>query len=458
MSGVLSRRSEEPERRANVVKQPSADLERLMALVSSRTGVVKSLIPLVKGATDPTPPYIYRALVANHSYGKESGRLVGVGKAETREGAKVRALAEAVERYCATQPNCKRSIRTSLAELGPRGLDPSDCVLYSDRQYNTPGFSYARFSAQTTMTWTDGVVLPDNEVIFVPTILVYLIRTWKEQREYICLPTSNGLAAGVTLDMAILNGLLEVVERDAFMVSWLTRRQCSRVNYWRQGGLPATIRNHYSNFGIEVVVVNITTDLPIHVMMAISIDRGGGGPTAVIGLGADLNPRIAVEKALLETCQGRSGEAVRYRDKPPQEQLRSFDDVHDSMDHGALFSMAHMLGQLYFLLAHGPFHEMPLEQLRDHSTGDVRGDLRHCIDALVSVGSKVAYVEVTTPDISPLGLRVVQTLVTGLQPIHFGYGKERLGGPRLFEVPMKLGYSARPLTEDEINPCPHPLT
>jgi ribosomal protein S12 methylthiotransferase accessory factor len=458
VSGLLSRRSEEPERRANVVKQPSADLERLMALVSSRTGVVKSLIPLVKGATDPTPPYIYRALIANHSYENESGRLVGVGKAETREGAKVRALAEAVERYCATQPNCKRSIRTSLAELGPRGLDPSDYVLYSDRQYNTPGFSYARFSAQTTMTWTDGVVLPDNEVIFVPTILVYLIRTWKEQREYICLPTSNGLAAGVTLDMAILNGLLEVVERDAFMVSWLTRRQCPHVNYWRQGGLPATIRNHYSSFGIEVVVVNITTDLPIHVMMAIAIDRGGGGPTAVIGLGAGLNPRIAVEKALLEICQGRSGEAVRYREKPPQEQLRSLDDVHDSMDHGALFSMAHMLGQLYFLLAHGPFQEVPLEQLRDHSTGDVRGDLRHCIDALVSVGSKVAYVEVTTPDISPLGLRVVQTLVTGLQPIHFGYGKERLGGRRLFEVPMKLGYSARPLTEDEINPCPHPLT
>jgi ribosomal protein S12 methylthiotransferase accessory factor len=440
------------------VKQQPADLERLVTLVSRRTGVVKSLIPLVKGATDPTPPYIYRALVADHSYGRERGHLVGVGKAETREVAKVRALAEAVERYCATQPNRRRSIRTSLAELGPRGLDPSDCVLYSDRQYDTPGFSYARFSAQTTMTWIDGVILPDNELVFVPTILVYLIRTWKEQKEYLCSPTSNGLAAGVTLDMAILNGLLEVVERDAFMVSWLTRRQCPRVGYWQQGGLPATIRNHYSHFGIEVVVVHLTTDLPIHVMMAIAIDRGRGGPAAVIGLGADLSPRIAVEKALLEVCQGRSGEAVRYREKPPQEQLRSFDDVHDPMDHGALFSMAHMLGQLYFLFARGPFHEVHLEQLRDHSTGSVRGDLRHCIDALASLGSKVAYVEVTTPDIGPLGLRVVQTLVTGLQPIHFGYGKERLGGRRLFEVPMKLGYSARPLTEDEINPCPHPLT
>jgi ribosomal protein S12 methylthiotransferase accessory factor len=396
-------------------------------------------------------------LLADHSHGGEVGRVAGVGKAETQEVAAVRALAEAVERYCATQPDPGETVRASLAALEPQALNPTDCVLYSDRQYDQLGFNYARFSAKTTMTWTRGMVLPDRESILVPAILVYLVPTWTRPEEHICPPTSNGLAAGVSTEMAILNGLLEVVERDAFMVSWLTRRRGPHIDYSRQWGLSATVRNHYSRFGVEVVVIDLTTDLPIHVMLAIAIDRGAGGPAAVIGLGASLDPGLAVEKALLEVCQGRPAEAMRCRHKPPQERLRTFSDVRDAVDHGALFSMPHMLDELDFLLASGPLGEASLEELPDYSTGSTWEDVRFCVDALADVGSKAICVDVTTPDIAPLGLRVVRTIVTGLQPIHFGQGEERMGGKRIFELPMKLGCSPRPLTEDDINPCPHPL-
>jgi ribosomal protein S12 methylthiotransferase accessory factor len=440
------------------VKQSSINLEWLMRLVSHRTGIIKSLFLLPKGATDPTPPYIYCALLADYSYGREEEPAVaGVGKGETREAAKVRAIAEAVERYCATQPDPRRSFRACLAGLQQRAVDPTDCVLYSDRQYATPGFSYARFSRQTTMTWTYGMMLPDDEIVVVPAILVYLSRTWERQSEYICLPTSNGLAAGLDIDMAILNGLLEVIERDAFMISWLTRRRCTRVNYLGQWGLSDIIADHYSQFGIELIVVNLTTDLPVHVMMAIAINRDAVGPAAVIGLGASLNPVLAVEKALCEVCQGRPGEPMRYRQKPPQERLRGFENVRDMMDHSALFSMPHMLCEFDFLLPVESGKEARLEEFPDYSRGCIREDVQFCIDALADVGSKVIYVDVTTPDIAPLGLRVVRIIITELQPVHFGHGGERLGGKRLFGLPVKLGYSQRLLTEKDINYCPHPL-
>jgi ribosomal protein S12 methylthiotransferase accessory factor len=47
--------------------------------------------------------------------------------------------------------------------------------------------------------------------------------------------------------------------------------------------------------------------------------------------------------------------------------------------------------------------------------------------------------------------------VTGLQPIHFGWGEERLGGRRLFELPQKLGFAKETLSDMELNPYPHPL-
>jgi ribosomal protein S12 methylthiotransferase accessory factor len=51
----------------------------------------------------------------------------------------------------------------------------------------------------------------------------------------------------------------------------------------------------------------------------------------------------------------------------------------------------------------------------------------------------------------------VRVLATGLQPIHFGWGQERLGGRRLFELPFRLGFAPGPRGEADLNPCPHPL-
>ena len=65
--------------------------------------------------------------------------------------------------------------------------------------------------------------------------------------------------------------------------------------------------------------------------------------------------------------------------------------------------------------------------------------------------------DLTTPDLAGYELKVVRGLATGLQPIHFGWGQERLGGRRLFELPQKLGFATRPLHENELNPLQHPL-
>jgi ribosomal protein S12 methylthiotransferase accessory factor len=79
------------------------------------------------------------------------------------------------------------------------------------------------------------------------------------------------------------------------------------------------------------------------------------------------------------------------------------------------------------------------------------------VEALTGAGCRVAYVDLTTDDVAPYGIRVVRTIATGLQPIHFGHGEERLGGRRLFEVPRALGHATASRTEADLNPCPHPL-
>ena len=72
-------------------------------------------------------------------------------------------------------------------------------------------------------------------------------------------------------------------------------------------------------------------------------------------------------------------------------------------------------------------------------------------------GYRVAYAELTTSDVAPYGIHVARAIATGLQPIHFGWGEERFGGRRLFELPYQLGFAPAVRTETDLNPCPHPM-
>jgi ribosomal protein S12 methylthiotransferase accessory factor len=87
----------------------------------------------------------------------------------------------------------------------------------------------------------------------------------------------------------------------------------------------------------------------------------------------------------------------------------------------------------------------------------VEEDLERCVERLAAVGCQAAYVDVTTPDVAPLGLHVVRAIATELQPIHFGFARERRGGRRLYEVARLMGYATADMSETDLNPCPHPL-
>ena len=440
-----------------MIERRVSSTDTLSSLVNSRVGLIKTLRPVVRGAVDPTPPYVYEAVLANYTYrsGDEVDR-VGIGKGETREHAKGVAVAEAIEWYCAANPDPDRLVRSRRSKLSHPSLDPRSCVLYSERQYSRTQFAYAPFSDEQELTWIEGRTLPDRQAILVAAILVYVSPTWESESEFLCAPTSNGLAAGVDLPAAILRGLYELVERDAFLITWMGRMPGQEVlGLSRLSGPVGAIVRHYDRYGIDIRVVEITTDIPIHVMMGIAIDRSGDGPAAVVGLGCSLDPFYAIQSAVYEVCQARPGEAVRFRSQAQSSKPLAFSEVHDLLDHSALFMTPAMLEELEFLFDHQ--RSLPVEALSRFRSGGPEEDLDLCIGALVRAGCRLAFVDVTTPDVAGLGWTVVRTIASELQPIHFGYGHERLGGKRLYEVPVVMGHRGTPLMVEELNPCPHPL-
>ncbi len=427
-----------------------------MDLVSPRVGLIRSLSRLTKGLEEPNPPFIYQAVLSHFDFRKaDPQERMAAGKGATEAEAIAGAIGEAVERYCSSQVDESAVHRMSLREAGPNSVTPAECVLYSDAQYAKKKLPYVRPEPETEIGWVTGREMPEDREVWVPAALTYLNYNGQLSEPYLCPATSNGLAAGPNLEFAMLGGLYELMERDAFLITWMNKLVAPRIELSTLHGLAESICSHYQRFKVRIEIYNITLDLPAYVMMACAVDLSGRGPAQLIGLGCNLNPAIAVEKALMEICQSRPGEVARHLKSPPQQRLRKYQDVRVLEDHSAFAGMPENLKEFSFLRDSDKFQRM--DDLANRSRDNTKADLDQCIEALRRRQSRVVYMDLTTPDIAPFGLRVVRMIATGLQPIHFGFGEERLGGRRLYEIPEFLGYASRRTTEQDLNPCPHPL-
>jgi ribosomal protein S12 methylthiotransferase accessory factor len=431
-------------------------IELWRELVSPKVGIISSIAPQLRGSDEPVPPYLYTATLANFDFRQgEKTERIGAGKGLTEQEATISAVGEAIERYCAFQWDPDRTFLAKWADLRPAAIRPVECVLYSDRQYGLKNWPYTRWSEDLDVTWIRGVELPSGSEVAAPASLVYLSHPVPRQEDYFTQATSNGLAAGPTLEQAILGGACELMERDALLITWMNRLPAIELDLGSAGGTAAAIQKHYAHFSVEVRAFLLPSDLPAAVVMALSVDANPDKPAQVVGMGCHPNPAVALIKALFEMCQGRPSEAKRFADNPPGTRLYCYEDVKTLDDHSAFASLPAQSKEFTFLWAQR--RKASVADLPNPSRDNAALDLAYCVDKLTARGRRVAYVDLTMPDVAGHGFHVVRTLVTDLQPIHFGYAQARLGGTRLFELPQQLGLADRTRTEADLNSCPHPL-
>jgi ribosomal protein S12 methylthiotransferase accessory factor len=422
-------------------------------LVSPRTGLVTELSPQHRGPEEPVPPHLFTAMLAHFDFhAAPRQERLNAGKGRTEDEAKLSALGEAVERYAAYHLDPRR---LSSAPAAAGAITPADCVLYSEAQYAQDGFPFRPWTPEAEITWIGGTDLHSGEAVPLPAALVHLVYPMPRAEDHFTAVTSNGLAAGPTLARAILSGLYEVIERDALMITWMNRLPATELDAMECRCHAATIIRHYRRFGVGVRLLKLATDQLPTVIMAVADDSDPARPARLIGMGCDLDPVVACDKAIFELCQTRPSEAIRHRDNPPAGRLKSYEDVKDLDDHPAFHAMRENLHEFDFL---GDGAEsVALGDLASFATGDSEADVAAVAARLSETGARAAYADITLPDVAEAGYRVVRAIATGLQPIHFGWGQARLGSNRLYDAPMRWGFASQPSTPEALNYCPHPL-
>jgi ribosomal protein S12 methylthiotransferase accessory factor len=429
---------------------PEQEPRPLARLISPRTGLIRGLRDFPPPPAAPSPPYLSQAMLSNFDFRKvPPAERSAAGKGWTREEAQKGAIGEALERYCASVYD------PSALEFGPAGdgipsIEPTAFGLYSATQYDAPGFPFQRYEPGRPLHWRHALRL-DGTPVRVPASETYLSFPSYALKENFSLLTTNGLAAGETLDAAILGGLYECVERDAFVLNWMNRLIPAEVPL---DGLPipAYARAVFAKSGIDLRVFLLPSDIAVPVAMAVTVDRSGRVPAAAVGLGCHLSGARAVERAVLELCQVYASEAGRAHTGALTDPRRGYDQVRTLEDHGGFFSIPERLVEFDHVLSAPPIAALP-----ENASGDVSVDLAKVAAAVEAVGASVAFADLTTPDLRGVPVRVVRTFAAGLQPIHFGYGWERLGSPRLYSIAQRLGQDTGIRSEADLNLCPHPL-
>jgi len=352
----------------------------------------------------------------------------------------IAAVGEAIERYSAARYRPADLRRAARDELSEDVLDPRQIGLYEDAQYATPGFPFARFDSGRPMVWARGCWLDTGLPVWVPALLAY--RNFRvRHKENFCQVTTNGLAAGIDFDDAAMRALLELVERDAFMVTWLARRPGRRllVDDSLDPGTREVLRQLRA-LGTDTELFLLDAGVRIPVVACVGLGDGRRWPGVHVGLGAHLDPLTAVRKAIFELAH--TGPYIsRLISEGTHRIPRTPKQVRTPVDHPLYYAPATRARTIAFLnKAPGP--PVSLSELEAAKYLS----LTECVRRLTEVGARVAAVDVTSPDVAGSPFRVVRALGVNLQPIDFGFDRRRRICQRL-ESMLTCG----------VNPHPHPL-
>lgn len=438
----------------------SATLQKARRLIDPKTGIIRWVAQRALAPGDPQVFVYVTEACDTARFGALHCSEHGGSAALHRSRAKAAAIGETIERYCSAIYDPSEFITAAYRDLPPQtATRPENFVLFSEHQYSQAEFHYERFTPDARMNWVTATSFPSGASCLVPACFVYVPYEFAADEPCITVSHSTGLACGNSPEEALLSALCEVVERDAFMLTWLHRFPAPRValNNVRDETLAAILRA-LESAGLELHVNLITTDVEIPTFMATLIDNSGAGPAAAVATRADLNPthgviRVAEEAVLtwltVKDMMERSAVADSESDGGSPSMFLS------RSKYLLMYARRETLRNLDFLLSASG--SVQLSEIKNRSSDDALTDFNLCGALVGARGFEVLAVDLTTPDIAEAGLAVTRIVVPGLQPLDIDEVRRFRGGQRLYQAPCLLGYGSVPANESDLCEEPHPF-
>ncbi len=428
----------------------------LRAVVSPRVGIVAAVEECMVDVDEPPLVRVSCELAATEEVlGSRIASVRSSGGAGTSVGqAAGGAIGEAIERYSAGFVPLERLVTATAAELGPLATDPDAYGLFADSQYDRRGFPYSRFTRTTRLPWVEALELGTGRRTWVPAELVYLEDVGRPDCERIGYATSNGLACAATPEEALERALLELLERDAFMVAWWRRCSPPRLDWAENEWMVAADERYFQPPGLDYAALDLSSVHGVPIVAAVV--RGSPGSGAALGVGAAAAPRVedAWWRALAEAYASRSAcRKLRLLD-PSRQYAADGSDVACFEDHICFYGDDARAELAAFLWSNAETRSARDVPRLSANSGE---RLDQIVAAIGRAGSAAFAVDVTAPDVAALGLHVIRAVAPGLCPLDAVHAARFLGSKRLVTRSEMDTLTCSIRGVDDLNQLPHPF-
>ncbi|MBS7257882.1 MAG: YcaO-related McrA-glycine thioamidation protein [Methanobrevibacter sp.] len=329
------------------------------------------------------------------------------GKGITKDHAKASAMMEGFERYSAEKQENDETIISTVDEISTKGeyIDPK--TLNLPQKYEKEDIS------QIPLEWNLATDIISNKDYYVPSNAVFHPYTHDNDIQSFFKSNTNGLASGNILEEAILHGMFEVIERDAWSIFELTHKNYSQINLdtIESELINNTIEKFESN-GIKIKLMDFTADIKVPTIAASADDtvtKDAGLLT--LGMGTHLDPEIAVLRALTEVAQSRATQINGARE----------DTVRADFAREAGYERMKRINKYYFRQEED---QVDFRDIENKSTTSINEDIEIVKNELIANDIKhILYTDLTRPelDISVVRVIIPEMELYAIDPNRAGY-------------------------------------
>ncbi|AWT44908.1 MULTISPECIES: TOMM precursor leader peptide-binding protein [Streptomyces] len=391
-------------------------------------------------------------------------REPAIGRAADYATSRTVAVLEGLERYAGLhRGGTLPPVRARYADVADQALYPPDLGTHPEESYASEGFRYRPFDPGTEIDWVGAYSFRRDGRVLVPERAAFWGPRHDDEISFF-YDTSNGCALGNSVEEAVLHGLRELAERDAFLLTWYRELDVPEVAL--DGTSPALdhlLAKSRLFTGFDFRCFDATMEYGVPALLLTAENDSGDGPRLFAGCGAHPDPVQAVTGALHELVGTVLATRDAYERRRP-DALRMLADpflIRRMEDHSTVGALPEARDRFSFLLDR-PRTGAPVPLGRVRSTlrtqdADLRADLYAAVSGVLDCGLDVLVVDQTMPELRRNGLHCVRVLVPGLIPMTFGHRNRRTCGlPRLTEG-TTLPYRSLLAPGREIGAVPHPF-
>ncbi|MCQ2977116.1 MAG: YcaO-related McrA-glycine thioamidation protein [archaeon] len=343
---------------------------------------------------------------------QEGSVSIYAGKGATVEQAKASAMMEGFERYSGEKQEIDKE-RTKIASFNEieNAINPKELLLPKNFIYPLE---------TTKLEWITATDIISEEEVYVPSNAVF--HPYIPTKESIPSPVplfkgnTNGLASGNIEEEAVLHGIFEVVERDAWSIFEITKRNRKEIDTKNiDNEIINDLLDKFEKESIKIKLINLTADLDIPTIAASADDTLlKDAALLTLGVGTHLNPEIATIRALTEVAQSRATQIHGTRE----------DTIRADFMRKTGYVQMKKSNKHYF---QEESDKIKLADIEDKSSNTVKKDIETSIEEIQKVGlNKVLFTDLTRKE---LGINVARTIIPGAEL--YSLDNERLGNRSL---------------------------